>query len=124
MKKIALIMVFAVLLTSMVFASDGLDLDVKYYQTKNVLPGFGAGSRLQGDLDTARLLLGLDITATALTVTGGLALTGSILFYGLVKAYVGEVTRADIYISAGVLGAGLATLVVSKVLGFSMPLKY
>jgi hypothetical protein len=40
------------------------------------------------------------------------------------RAMVGEVTNADIWISAGVLGAGVVTLIVSKILGISMPLKY
>ena len=91
---------------------------------QNAFVGFGAGSRLQGDRGNADLLLGLDITGTALTVSGGLALAGSIIVNDGLRAAVGEVSKADIIISAGVLGAGIATLLVSRILGWNMPLGY
>ena len=98
--------------------------DVRRFQLQNTFIGFGTGSRHQGDDRSASTLLGLDITGTALTVSGALALTGSIIVYDMVRGYAGDVTKADIWISAGVLGAGLVTLIVSRALGISYPIRY
>ena len=125
MKKLALIMMLMLAVTSAVCASDGDPVrDVGKFQLQNTFIGFGVGSRHQGDTRTANLLLGLDITGTTLAVSGGVALGASIFVYNGMRAMVGEVTNADIWISAGVLGAGVVTLIVSKILGISMPLKY
>ena len=37
---------------------------------------------------------------------------------------VGNVTKADIYFSAGILGAGVITLIVSKIMGLQAPGRY
>ena len=125
MKKLALIMMLMLAVTSAVCAADGDPVrDVGKFQLQNTFIGFGVGSRHQGDTRTANLLLGLDITGTTLAVSGGVALGASIFVYNGMRAMVGEVTNADIWISAGVLGAGVVTLIVSKILGISMPLKY
>lgn len=125
MKKLALIMMLMLSVTAAVCAADGDPVrDVGKFQLQNTFIGFGAGSRHQGDARTANLLLGLDITGTTLAVSGGVALGASIFVYNGMRAMVGEVTNADIWISAGVLGAGVVTLIVSKILGISMPLKY
>ncbi len=97
---------------------------VRRFQVQNTLRGFGSGSRRQGDRRGSAILLGLDIAGTALTVSGSLGLAGSILMYNAVKATVGRVTMADIFIGAGVLVAGLLTLVVSKALGLRYPRRY
>lgn len=125
MKKLALIMMLMFSVTAAVCAADGDPVrDVGKFQLQNTFIGFGVGSRHQGDARTANLLLGLDITGTTLAVSGGVALGASIFVYNGMRAMVGEVTNADIWISAGVLGAGVVTLIVSKILGISMPLKY
>lgn len=125
MKKLALIMMLMLSVTAAVCAADGDPVrDVGEFQLQNTFIGFGVGSRHQGDTRTANLLLGLDITGTTLAVSGGVALGASIFVYNGMRAMVGEVTNADIWISAGVLGAGVVTLIVSKILGISMPLKY
>ncbi len=127
MKKTILIMLLLLASMAVVFATDGgerLNEDVRRFQLQNTFIGFGTGSRHQGDLQSARTLLGLDITGTTLTVSGGLGLAGSILMHGMIKAYIGDVTKADIYISAGVLSAGIITLIVSKALGISYPLSF
>ena len=114
-----------VCLPTLCFASEGdQDQSLRKFQIQNAFVGFGVGSRHQGDRGNADLLLGLDITGTALTVSGGLALAGSIIVYDGLRAAVGEVSKADILISAGVLGAGIATLLVSRILGWNMPLRY
>ncbi len=126
MKKTFLIMLLVLASMAVVFSLDGeiLNEEVKHFQLQNTLIGFGTGSRHQGDTQSAKMLLGLDITGTTLTVSGGLGLAGSIIMNSMIEAYMGEVTKADIYISAGVLGAGIITLIVSKVLGLNYPLKF
>ena len=125
MKKLALVIILMFAVTAAVCATDDESVqDVRKFQLQNTFIGFGVGSRHQGDTQNARLLLGLDIAGTSLAVTGGLALGASIIVYDGLRAMVGEVTNADIWISAGVLGAGVVTLIVSRILGFNMPLKY
>lgn len=121
MKKAILILLLVLASTAVVFASDG---DVKSFQLQNTFIGFGTGSRHQGDTRGANILLGLDIAGTSMVVSGGVGLAGSLIMYSMVRAFMGEVTKADIYISAGILGAGIVTLAVSKALGISYPLKY
>ena len=127
MKKILLLAILALVLVTAVSAAETAktqDRDVRRFQLQNTFPGFGTGSRNQGDEKGASVLLGLDIAGTALTVSGALALSGSIIVYDMVRGFVGDVTRADIWISAGVLGAGLITLIVSRALGISYPIRY
>ncbi|MBR2282112.1 MAG: P13 family porin [Spirochaetales bacterium] len=127
MKKTVLILLLVLASTAMVFSLDVKERDieeVRHFQLQNTFIGFGVGSRHQGDRQSANTLLGLDIAGTTLTVSGGLGLAGSIIMYNMVEAFIGEVTKADIYISAGVLGAGIVTLIVSKALGISYPLKF
>ena len=124
-KKMIMVFVLVVCICSVCAASEETSQqDVRKFQLQNSFIGFGVGSRHQGDRQSAGLLLGLDITGTTLAVSGGLALAGSIIVYEGLRAAVGEVTKADIYISAGVLGAGVITLIVSRILGWNYPLKY
>ena len=127
MKKIVLSLVLLLLAVTVVSAAETEDAktqDIRRFQLQNTFIGFGTGSRHQGDVKGASTLLGLDIAGTALTVSGALALTGSIIVYDMVRGYAGDVTKADIWISAGVLGAGLVTLIVSRALGISYPIRY
>ena len=125
MKKLGLIMVLMLAVATAVCAEEGESVqDVHKFQLQNTFIGFGVGSRHQGDLQNAKLLLGLDIAGTTLAVSGGVALGASIFVYDAVRATVGEVTNADIWISAGVLGAGVITLIVSRILGYNMPMKF
>ncbi len=127
MKKALAILFFALLVCTVLYASDNTSFtreEVKKFQLQNTFIGFGAGSRHQGDLQTAKKLLALDITGSALAVTGGLSLWASIFVYSGYRAMVGEVTKADIYISAGILGAGIITLIASKIMGLQSPLRY
>ena len=127
MKKALAILFFALLVCTVLYASDNTSFtreEVKKFQLQNTFIGFGVGSRHQGDLQTAKKLLALDITGSALAVTGGLSLWASIFVYSGYRAMVGEVTKADIYISAGILGAGIITLIASKIMGLQSPLRY
>lgn len=127
MKKALAILFFALLVCTVLYASDNTSFtreEVKKFQLQNTFIGFGVGSRHQGDLQTAKKLLALDITGSALAVTGGLSLWASIFVYSGYRAMVGEVTKADIYVSAGILGAGIITLIASKIMGLQSPLRY
>ena len=126
MKRLVLIIILLLSVSAVAFASEGeqQDQQTRKFQLQNTFIGFGAGSRHQGDRDSAKMLLGLDITGTTIAVSGGLGLAGSIIVYNGLRAMVGDVTKADIYVSAGVLGAGLVTLIVSKILGWNAPLRY
>ncbi|MBR0520426.1 MAG: P13 family porin [Spirochaetales bacterium] len=125
MKRLVLIIIVILSVSAIVFASEGeQDRQTRKFQLQNTFIGFGAGSRHQGDRDSAKMLLGLDITGTTLAVSGGLSLAGSIIVYNGMRAMVGDVTKADIYVSAGVLGAGLVTLIVSRILGWNAPLRH
>lgn len=127
MKKALAILFLALLVCTVLYASDNTSFtreEVKKFQLQNTFIGFGVGSRHQGDLQTAKKLLALDITGSALAVTGGLSLWASIFVYSGYRAMVGEVTKADIYVSAGILGAGIFTLIASKIMGLQSPLRY
>ena len=125
MKRLVLIIIVILSVSAVAFASEGeQDRQTRKFQLQNTFIGFGSGSRHQGDTDSAKMLLGLDITGTTLAVSGGLSLAGSIIVYNGLRAMVGDVTKADIYVSAGVLGAGLVTLIVSRILGWNAPLRY
>ena len=125
MKRVILVIIILLTVCSMAFASEEkAEQEVKKFQLQNTFIGFGVGSRHQGDRDNANLLLGLDITGTTLAVSGGLGLAGSIIVYNGLRAMVGEVTSADIWISAGVLSSGVIMLIVSRILGWNMPLRY
>lgn len=127
MKKTIVLMMLVLVAVSALCASGSEQenvLDIKKFQLQNTFIGWGVGSRHQGDLETAKKLLALDISGTAMTVTGGVSLAASIVLYNGYRAMVGEVTKADIYISAGILGAGIITLIVSKIMGLQAPVRF
>ena len=127
MKKALAILFLALLVCTALYASDNASFtkeEVRKFQLQNTFIGFGVGSRHQGDLQTAKKLMALDITGSALAVTGGLSLWASIFMYSGYRAMVGEVTKADIYISAGILASGAIMLIASKIIGLQSPSRY
>ncbi len=127
MKKALAILFLALLVCSALYASDNASFtkeEVRKFQLQNTFIGFGVGSRHQGDLQTAKKLRALDITGSALAVTGGLSLWASIFMYSGYRAMVGEVTKADIYISAGILASGAIMLIATKIIGLQSPSRY
>ena len=127
MKRLLVILMLSMIVLTAVFASENGTFtkeEVKKFQLQNTFIGWGVGSRHQGDLQTAKELLALDITGTSLAVTGGLSLWGSIVMHSYLTAMVGTITKADIYVSAGILGAGVITLIVSKIMGLQAPGRY
>ena len=127
MKKILLVLIMAMILCSALSASENTSFSAEelgWFKLKNTFIGFGAGSRHQGDLETAKKLMKLDILGTSLAVTGGLSLWGSIVLNSWYTAMVGNVTKADIYFSAGMIGAGVITLIVSKIIGLQAPARF
>ena len=127
MKKALAILFLALLVCTALYASDNASFtkeEVRKFQLQNTFIGFGVGSRHQGDLQTAKKLMALDITGSALAVTGGLSLWASIFMYSGYRAMVGEVTKADIYVSAGILASGAIMLIASKIIGLQSPSRY
>lgn len=100
------------------------EIDVSQAQRENVLRGFGLGSRHQGDLDSANLLKKLDFAGTSLSVAGGVGLAGSLLVVNVLGFMAGDVTKADIYVSSGVLVSGLLMLIGSRILGYQLPKRF
>ena len=127
MKKILLVLAMTLILCATLSASENTLFSAEElgrFKLQNTFIGFGAGSRHQGDLQTAKKLPALDITGLSLSVTGGLSLWGSIVMNSWYTAMVGNVTKADIYFSAGMIGAGVVTLIVSKIIGLQAPARY
>jgi hypothetical protein len=127
MKRLLVMLMLSMIVLTAVFASENGTFtkeEVKKFQLQNTFIGWGVGSRHQGDLQTAKKLLALDITGTSLAVTGGISLWASIVMHSYLTAMVGNVTKADIYVSAGILGAGVITLIVSKIMGLQAPGRY
>ena len=127
MKRILFIVIMTLIFCSVLSASENTSFsaeDISRFRVQNTFIGFGVGSRHQGDLQTAKKLLALDITGTSLAVTGGLSLWGSIVMNSWYTAMVGNVTKADIYFSAGMIGAGVITLIVSKIIGLQAPSRF
>lgn len=127
MKKILLVLAMTLILCATLSAAENTSFsaeELSRFKLQNTFVGFGVGSRHQGDLQTAKKLLALDITGLSLSVTGGLSLWGSIVMNSWYTAMVGNVTKADIYFSAGMIGAGVVTLIVSKIIGLQAPARY
>ncbi|MBR6085692.1 MAG: hypothetical protein IKP61_08810 [Spirochaetales bacterium] len=126
MKKILVLIILAMVLCAALYASENgfTAEEIKRFQLQNAFIGYGVGSRNQGDLETAKKLMAIDITGTAVTVAGGVGLLGSIVVYGGLKALVGDITKADIYISAGMIGAGLVTMIIARIMGSQAPPRY
>lgn len=127
MKKILIVLFMTLVICTAVSASENGTFtaeDLSRFKLQNTFIGFGVGSRHQGDRQTANKLLALDITGSALTVTGGLSLWGSIVLNTWYTAMIGEVTKADIYFSAGIMASGIITLIVSKIIGLQAPARF
>lgn len=122
-KRVIVVLVLLLVACFAAVASES-GYDVSKAQRENVLLGFGIGSKHQGDLANARLLKNLDLWGTGLSVTGGISLAGSIFMVNALKAMTGEVTKADIYISAGVLVSGILMLIGSRIAGAQLPARY
>lgn len=101
-----------------------IDIDVRQYQMKNVFPGFGEGSKLQGDLESAKLFKALDITGTCLLSVGALGTVVSSLWYDLLDAFMGDVTSADIWVCGTMSLAGLGLLIGSRIYAWKMPVRF
>ncbi|WP_443736552.1 P13 family porin [Treponema sp.] len=98
--------------------------DIKFYQKKNAIIGFGKGSRLQGDSESAKLLLATDITGITLMVSGGISTAVAVLYYDIIKASMGECTTADIWICGGITFVGTAIFTTGRIIGWKLPVKF
>ena len=126
MKKTLVLIILAMVLCAALYASDSgfTAEEIKRFQLQNTFIGYGVGSRNQGDLETAKKLMAIDVTGSALAVVGGLSLWGSIMMYSGLSAVVGDITKADIYFSAGMIGAGLVTMIIARIMGSQAPARY
>lgn len=120
------LIILMMVLCAALYASDNgfTPEEIKRFQLQNTFIGYGVGSRNQGDLQTAGKLLAIDLTGSALAVTGGLSLWGSIMMYNGLRAVVGDITKADIYISAGMIGVGIVTMIIARIMGSQAPARY
>ena len=121
MKKLVAMLIFSLLFTLCLSAQNS---GTGEYKLKNALVGFGLGSRQQGDMDSAKLLLSADITGLSLMVIGGTGLCLSSFLYDYMHAYYGEISTADLWISGSVLGAGILVFVSGRILGLILPDKF
>ena len=83
---------------------------------ENLFPGFGVGSLHQGDTLCARKFKTADIVGVSLIGVGTLGIAATAIERDLLRAMVGETTKADYYICGGIAVAGIATLVTSRIL--------
>ena len=119
--KICLMFLLLLFLTPKVFAQSNPNTK---YKVKNALIGFGVGSREQGDLESAKRLLTSDITGLSLMVVGGIGLVATDIAYGYMKAYWGDITTADYYITGTILGAGAIVFITGRIFGIILPDKF
>ena len=126
MKKTLVLIILAMVLCAALYASENgfTAEEIRRFQLQNTFIGYGVGSRNQGDLETAKRLMAIDVTGSALAVVGGLSLWGSIMMYSGLRAVVGDITKADIYVSAGMIGAGLVTMIIARIMGSQAPARY
>ena len=126
MRKTLVLIILAMVLCAALYASENgfTAEEIRRFQLQNTFIGYGVGSRNQGDLETAKKLMAIDLTGTAVTVAGGVSLLGSIMIYSSLKAVVGDISKADIYISAGMIGAGLVTMIIARIMGIQAPPRY
>lgn len=94
---------------------------VASYSLLNSLVGFGLGSRKQGDAAAAKALLATDITGLSLMAAGGAGLFLSTIVYNFMTALSGDVTKADLYITGAMLGAGAVAFLTGRVVGAIRP---
>ncbi len=97
---------------------------IREYQLKNSLLGFGTGSRLQGDLESAKKLLTFDIAGISLMTVGTISMVATDFTYKFLKAYVGELSKADYWISGSIIGAGVVVFITGRVFGWVLPEKF
>ena len=91
---------------------------------ENLWPGFGTGSLHQGDSLSARNFKTADIVGLSLIGAGTLGVIGTSVEREILLAMVGETSKADYYICGGIVVAGLATLVTSRILAANKAKKY
>ncbi len=123
-KQSVLLLLLILVLTGSAFASDQKTDELKKFQLQNAFIGFGVGSRHQGDIAGARNLRNWDIAGTSLSISGAMGLAASIICVSSLKAVAGDVTKADIYICAGILSSGLIMLIVNRIRGYNQPLSF
>ncbi len=123
MKKLIAVLILGLSLAVAVCAQDSSNRMTEY-KLKNALVGFGYGSRLQGDMESARWLLASDITGLSLMTVGGVGLGLTGMVYEYMQAYYGDVSKADFWINGSVLGLGAVIFITGRLFGIILPEKF
>ena len=85
---------------------------------QNLWPGFGAGSRLQGDDLYARRYRTAEITGLAVAGAGALGIAATAYTRDILLAVNGRTTTADYYICGAMIAAGIGTFTVSRIAAY------
>ena len=91
---------------------------------ENLFPGFGMGSLHQGDTLRAKRYEIVDDVGFSLIGMGTIGMAATAVERDLLKAMVGETTKVDYYICGGMVVAGVATLITSRILAVNRARKY
>ena len=86
---------------------------------QNLWPGFGAGSRLQGDDLYAKRYRTAEITGLAVAGAGALGIAATAYTRDILLAVNGRTTTADYYICGAMIAAGIGTFTVSRIVAYS-----
>ncbi len=123
MKKLIAVLILGLSLAATVCAQDSTGRMTEY-KLENALIGFGYGSRLQGDMESANWLLVSDITGLSLITVGGVGLGLTGLVYEYMQAYYGDVSKGDFWITGSVLGVGAVIFITGRIFGIILPEKF
>ena len=119
MKRIFTLMILVLLTSAAVSAQSTTE-----YKVRNALIGFGTGSRMQGDMESAKWLLISDISGLSLMTAGGIGLVLTDLAYEYFKVSYGKGTTADYWINGSVLGVGAVIFLTGRIFGIILPDKF
>lgn len=97
---------------------------VTVYQLENSLIGCGIGSFIQGDKKSGLLLVATDVTGVTMMAAGVVSYAFTSYIYEGLRTYAGDVTSADLWISAGVAFTGLGTFIAGRILGWNLPTRF
>lgn len=90
----------------------------------NLWPGFGTGSRRQADMASATAFRTADVLGFALTGVGAVGLAATAIQHNAGARLFSTASDAGYYVFGGVAVAGIATVVVSRVLAVRKAREY
>lgn len=90
----------------------------------NLWPGFGTGSRRQADMASATAFRTADVLGLALTGVGAVGLTATAMQHKAGAQLFSTASNVGYYVFGGAAVAGIATVVVSRVLAVRKAREY